>query len=245
VAAGDKPRVPLAGHLFEPVLVKEAHGTSGRKHGRLLVAGVACAGLALAALAVLAHRVPYFSFDLTITRHVQSFRAAWVDFLLRPLNALGFAPFVGITYGAIILLIFAVRARWEAVAATFATLGAAGLTPLVKAIVARPRPPIDLVHVEHHLAGSGFPAGHVVNFTALVGFLCYLAWARFAPSWRRTALLTILIAMIVLMGIARIRAGEHWPSDVLGGYLLGIVWLVAAVEFYEWGKRRSRARATS
>jgi len=234
----------VAYRAFEPVLVKEAQEPSGRKHGRLLAAAVACAGLALVALAVLAHRVPFFPIDLTITRHVQSAQAAWVDFLLRPLNALGFAPFVGITYGAIILLIFAVRARWEAVAATFTTLGAAGLTPLVKAIVARPRPPIDLVHVEHHLAGSGFPAGHVVNFTALVGFLCYLTWVRLAPSWPRSTLIAILVAMMVLMGIARIHAGEHWPSDVLGGYLLGIVWLVAAVGFYRWGKRRSRARTT-
>jgi undecaprenyl-diphosphatase len=74
--------------------------------------------------------------------------------------------------------------------------------------------------------------------TAFLGFLCYLAIVRLAPSWARTALIVFLVAMIVIMGIARIDAGEHWPSDVLGGYILGIMWLATTVEFYRWGRRR-------
>jgi undecaprenyl-diphosphatase len=99
-----------------------------------------------------------------------------------------------------------------------------------------------LVHVAHHLPGSSFPAGHVLNFTVFAGFLCYLTCVQLAPSWLRTALIAFLVAMIALMGIARIYAGEHWPSDVLGGYLLGILWLATTVEFYRWGRRKSRNR---
>jgi undecaprenyl-diphosphatase len=224
------------------VFAKEVAEPSGRRHRWVFAGGVACAGLALVALAVLAHRFPYFSIDVSITRHVQSLQAPWIGPLLRPLNVLGFPPLVAIIYGSITLLIFAAGARWEAVAAGFATLGAAGLNYLVKALVDRPRPPMDLVHVAHHLSDSGFPAGHVLNFTAFVGFLCYLTCVRLAPSWPRTALIAFLVAMIPLMGIARIHAGEHWPSDVLGAYLLGFAWLATTVEFYEWGRRRSRKK---
>ena len=234
----------MADHAFEPVLAKEADEPSGRQHRGVFAGGVACVGLAFVALAVLAYRIAFFSIDLTITRHVQSLQAAWIEPLLRPLNVLGFPPLVGIIYGTIILLIFGVGARWEAVAAGFATLGAAGLHYLVTTLVARPRPPMDLVHVAHHLPGSGFPAGHVLNFTVFAGFLCYLACTHLTPSWPRTVLLALLVTMIALMGIARIHAGEHWPSDVLGGYFLGAVWLAAAVEFYRWGKRRSRDAAS-
>ena len=45
---------------------------------------------------------------------------------------------------------------------------------------------------------------------------------------------------MALMGIARIDAGEHWASDVLGGYLFGIVWLVVTVEVYAWGRKKDR-----
>jgi undecaprenyl-diphosphatase len=192
------------------------------------------------ALAVLANRIAHFSIDLTITRQVQALPAAWIDPLLRPLNLLGFPPLVGIVYGTIVLLIFAAGARWEAVAAGFATLGAAGLNFLVKTLVDRPRPSMDLVHVAHQLPPSSFPAGHVLNITAFGGFLCYLACVRLAPSWPRTALITLLVTMIALMGMARIYAGEHWPSDVLGGYLLGLVWLATTVELYRWGRRQGR-----
>jgi undecaprenyl-diphosphatase len=227
---------------FEPGPVNEGGGPRSRRQHRLFAAAVVCAGLAHLALAVLAHRVPHFSIDLAITRHVQTLPAAWMGPLLGPLNALGFPPFVAIVYGSIVLLIFAVGARWEATASGFATLGAAGLNFLVKALVDRPRPPMDLVRVAHHLAGSGFPAGHVLNFTAFAGFLCYLACVRLAPSWWRTAVIVSLATMIPLMGIARIYAGEHWPSDVLGGYLLGFVWLATTIALYEWGRRRSRKR---
>ena len=232
----------MADPAVTPVFAEEADEPSGRPRRRIIAWVVACMGLALVALAVVAHRVPYFLIDLTITRHVQSVQAAWIGLLLEPLNALGFPPLVLIIYGTIVVLIFASGARWEAVASGFATLGAAGLNYLVKELVGRPRPPMDLVHVAHQVPGSGFPAGHVLNFTAFVGFLCYLACVRLAPSWPRATLIVLLVTMIALMGIARIYAGEHWPSDVLGGYLTGIVWLAMTVEFYRWGRRRNRAR---
>ena len=192
-------------------------------------------------LALIAHRVPYFAIDLSIMRHIQDWRVPWIAPLLQPLDTLGFPPLVGIVYGTIVLLILAGGARWEAAAAAFATLGAAGLNFVVKSLVDRPRPPMALVHVaRQHLPGTSFPAGHVLNLTAFAGFLCYLAWFRLAPSWPRTALIALLVTLIALMGIARVHAGEHWPSDVLGGYLLGIAWWAAAVAFYHWGRRRNR-----
>ena len=228
----------MADRVFDPLLFGVEGTPSRRPHRGAFAAGMASGAIAFVVLAMLAHRTPFFSIDLTITRQVQAIHAGWFDLLLRPLNVIGFPPLVGIIYGTVILLIFAARARWEAMACVFATLGAAGLNYLVKALVARPRPPTDLVHVAHHLPGSGFPAGHVLNMTAFVGFLCYLTIARLAPSWSRTALIVLLVAMIVTMGIARIDAGEHWPSDVLGGYLLGFLWLATTVEFYRWGRRR-------
>jgi membrane-associated phospholipid phosphatase len=198
---------------------------------------VGVAGIVLVALAVLAHRAPSFPIDLAITQQVQSVRAAWFPLVLLPFNVLGFPPLVAILNGAVIIVVFAAGARWEAVASGFAALGASGLNHLSKALVLRPRPTPDLVHVAHHLPGYGFPAGHVLNFTAFVGFFCYLAWVRLSPSPTRTTLITVLMVMMALMGVARIDAGEHWPSDVVGGYCLGILWLAATVGFYRWGLR--------
>ena len=78
-----------------------------------------------------------------------------------------------------------------------------------------------------------------MTFTAFFGFLCYLACTKLAPSWRRTTLVAALLATIVLMGVARIDSGEHWPSDVLGGYLLGGLWLMVTIWLHARGMRKS------
>ena len=210
-------------------------------HGLMVLA--ACAALGFVVLAVLARQIPYFPLDLEITRAVQTLHAPWFDAPLMVLNRLGFPPVAPVFYGAIILVVFVAGKRWEAAAAGFAVLGGAALNHLTKVIVARPRPDGDLIAVEHTIHNSGtFPAGHVLNFTAFAGFLCYLVVVRRAPSWHRTALIALLVLMIALMGLARIHAGEHWPSDVLGGYLLGGAWLAMTVKFYRWGVLRARHR---
>jgi undecaprenyl-diphosphatase len=205
-----------------------------------LVAALVVALASLMTLGVFAHGAPGFALDLAITRHVQDMRGEWIGDLLRPFNQLGFPPVVGIVDAAIIALALMLRARWEAAALTFAAVGGSALNFAGKLLVERPRPPGLFVHVEHVLpAGTSFPAGHVLNFTAFAGFLCYLAWARMAPSAMRSALVTVLCGMIALMGVARIHAGEHWPSDVLGGYLIGGLWLAATIELYRWRVNRA------
>jgi undecaprenyl-diphosphatase len=193
-------------------------------------------------LGVYAHRYPYFAVDVAITRQVQSFTAAWFGDVLYPLNALGFPPLVAIVYGLIVLALFAARARVEAVCAGVAALGGSALNHLTKALVDRPRPGAELVRVAHHLAGSGYPAGHVLNFTAFAGFLCYVACVRMARGWARTAVVVAIVSLIALMGVARIDAGEHWPSDVLGGYLIGFVWMAISIELYRRATVRHGAR---
>ena len=215
-------------------------GRRSRSRRHLLAGAVAGAILAFTGLAVYANRVPYSPVDLTIMQYVQKLDGSWFNVPLHGFNVIGFPPLVGLVYGTLVLLILLSGHRREAVGCAFALLGGMGLNFLTKALVDRPRPPMDLVHVEHSIPNSSFPAGHVLNFSVFMGFLCYLAYTRLPPSWGRNALMAILIASIALMGIARIDSGEHWPSDVLGGYLLAGIWLAVTVEFYRWGLRRAR-----
>lgn len=199
---------------------------------------MSAASLAFVALAILAHRYPMLPGDLPITRAVQTVRSPWFQWLLEPFNRLGFPPLVDVVYGTVTVLVFVRGLHWAAASCAFGGIGSAALNYLAKALVDRPRPAADLVHIERLIPSSTFPAGHVLNFTVFAGFLAYLAWVRLAPSWKRNALVTMLAVMIALMGLARIDSGEHWTSDVLGGYLLGSLWLVATIRFYRWGERR-------
>lgn len=196
------------------------------------------AGTAALLLSILVHRVPYFPSDVRITRTIQATDMRVLAVPLHALNAVGFPPLVDIVYGGIIIVLLAFGRKWEAVSGSFDALGSAGMNAVVKLLVDRPRPSSQLVHVEHHIANPSYPAGHVLNFTAFVGFLCWLVYLRMRPSVGRNSLIAVLVTLIGLMGLARVDSGEHWPSDVLGGYLLGALWLAVTVLFYDGGGHR-------
>jgi membrane-associated phospholipid phosphatase len=92
----------------------------------------------------------------------------------------------------------------------------------------RPRP--DLV--AGGLAAPGlhsFPSGHAVLTVAIYGLVAYL-WARASRHWlERAAAIALCVVLTALVGLARLALGAHWPSDVLGGAVIGLAWLVTVI----------------
>ena len=106
---------------------------------------------------------------------------------------------------------------------------------LTKWAVHRPRPilPSDLQALVD-ASGYSFPSGHVVFAVTLFGGLAYLLtrhWKR--TGWLRWSSLALLLALAALMGPARVSSGVHWPSDVLGGYLLSFLGVLLLVRLHE------------
>lgn len=192
---------------------------------------------AFVVLAVGARLIPYFSIDLTITRAVQSYHGHIFDRTMFWMSWIGFLP-QSLAFGLIpLVLLFFTGLRWEAVAGLVAA-AAVALDALVKFIVHRPRPSLDLVHVYRELNSYTFPSGHVLTFTAICGYFAFLAHTLLKPSWERIALLVVAPILALLMGLSRIYQGQHWFSDVMGAYLLGSLWLALNIRIYRWGKTR-------
>ncbi|WP_340109900.1 phosphatase PAP2 family protein [Pikeienuella sp. HZG-20] len=99
---------------------------------------------------------------------------------------------------------------------------------LLKGFFARPRSTLGYLA---ETSGS-FPSGHAAAAVAIWGMLFYAAWrARLAPA----ALAGLAaITMALLIGVSRIYLIEHYISDVLNGYLVGGMWLIAGIAFCEW-----------
>jgi undecaprenyl-diphosphatase len=104
---------------------------------------------------------------------------------------------------------------------------------LPKAFVNRPRP-------EGVLEGftDSFPSGTATASILLLGFLIYLLGEFVDPRKLRIGLQLTLGMAIVLLGLFRMLAGEHWPSDLVGGYMTGALALIAII----WAYRKLRRR---
>ena len=111
---------------------------------------------------------------------------------------------------------------------------------LVNQVVQRPRPQGYGVYVAQQInTYYSFPSGHVVHVYAFFGFLLFLTFQqRYRQWWWLWLPRILLIALVVLIGPSRLLQGEHWPSDVLGGLLLGSFWLILGVHIYNWVERR-------
>lgn len=104
------------------------------------------------------------------------------------------------------------------------------LTVFVKTLVHRP-PPLGMTAADLIQTGS-FPSGHVVRAVVTLGLcLMLLSWHR--PRWR-LPMIFATCAYLLLLGSARVTSGEHWPSDVFGGYLLGGLWLGFLFMAWKW-----------
>ncbi len=209
---------------------------------RLFQGYLVMAIVAFAILAVLAHTIAYFTFDLVISRDLQLITAPGFDALMRFISWFGFPPQ---TYGVVIFVLVALWVsglRWETVAAFVSAFGISAIGFGIKLVVARPRPSPDLIHVLAQVKDYSFPSGHVLFYVAFFGFLLFLAFTLLKPSPPRTLLLLVFGGLVALVGISRIYEGEHWASDVLAAYLLSSVWLALVVWFYRWGKPRYFAR---
>ena len=202
--------------------------------GRLLERRSALSGLlplvaivAAGVFAYFAHLHDSFSWDEP--------GATWV----RGLDAPGFGTFMEVvswpgdytvaTVSYVVLLLLALRwGGWP----WAVYVAAAGLLDIsnegAKALVGRPRPN----PLEPGEAGS-FPSGHTVHSVIYLGVVWSLVAPRLPQRRHRQALAALFVVGVLLTALSRIYLGRHWPSDVLGGMLVGSValwalWTVAS-----------------
>lgn len=112
-----------------------------------------------------------------------------------------------------------------------------GLFLLLTPLVARPRPTLGVgICVHDTYSYYSFPSGHVSHDVVSSGFLLYITLSDPVRRWRYRWLLIPLqiffVLDILLIGYSRLLEGDHWLLDVLGGYLVGALWLALFIFLY-------------
>jgi undecaprenyl-diphosphatase len=140
------------------------------------------------------------------------------------ITALG-SPEIVFVFAAAMSLFFALSGRWIEMAQTVASIGggaAAGYT--AKAVTGFLRP--------HHAPGSSellhtsFPSGHALLATLLFGTAAVVAVRHCKHLHLKWYLVAVAAGLSLAVGVSRVYLGTHWPSDLLAGWSLGLIWIL-------------------
>ena len=177
-------------------------------------------------LYILAWAYPTFPGDEGALMRVQALRSGWLDDTALWFANLGlfsvFIPAAVALMGGLVLV-----RRYADTAMIFAGLGVIAIGHGLKVLVDRPRPEFQIV--EPLQSGLSFPSGHTLLAVILGGALVYLIGLWVKPLLLRRAIQAGLVMVVIGMGASRVYLGVHWPSDVIGSYVLGAMALAGLI----------------
>jgi membrane-associated phospholipid phosphatase len=200
----------------------------------LAVGGLVIVGVALC---ICAHYEQRFPGDLRLTQLLQSVHNQTLDSLMK------WVSFLTGDWRAPVLVLVSGMVAWRYLgkreaALVLMTLLSSPLSSVLKLMVGRPRPTPDLVAVFQVETGNSFPSGHAFFAIVFWGLLAYFALTHLERRCFRMLTVYGLAVIIIWIGVSRVYLGAHWPSDVLGGYVIGTLFLTSLV----WLDRRWRSR---
>jgi len=163
-----------------------------------------------------------FILDAWATPFLHGIRSPLLDAVMNGLTAMGSTIVVLPIFIATIGGLYLKRRYGAMLFLAIALGGSLVIDATMKLIFERPRPKLDYAAV---LPDYSFPSGHAMNGVAFYVSIGLILWSVFG---RRIGLASTIVAGILAFGIgvSRIYLGFHYLTDVVGGWLAGIVWLL-------------------
>ena len=130
-----------------------------------------------------------------------------------------------------LILMFLLKNKKDGLAILINLITSFLLNLLMKIIFLRERPGVNNWLVEE--IGYSFPSGHATVSMAFYGFLIYLAYIKIKNRQTKYWIISILSIVILFIGVSRVYLGVHYLSDILGGFLFSIFYLVIFITIYD------------
>lgn len=189
-------------------------------------------GCALICFGVIASQIvqnPVISFDETLRYWVYEQRSPLLNAIFIPITYMG--NWQTITVLAAILLAVPKTRRNIGLPFAVISLSSTVVYKVVKGIFERPRPELDVRLIPQ--GGFSFPSGHSMNCIVCFGILIYLI-RRYCPNRKLANILTVVLGLLIVgIGTSRVYVGVHFPTDVLGGWSLGLAFLMGSILILE------------
>ena len=173
-----------------------------------------------------------FEFDRTILLWIHSFANPILDRVMYYFTRLNDPDTAFIVATVVVSILIWKRFYAEARIFAIACFGGIVLSYGLKAVFGKVRP--DLWESAIVDTSFSYPSGHALGSTILYGFSAYLLathYPRFAGL-----IYTLAVLLIATIGFSRLYLGVHWPTDIVGGYGIGFLWLTFCVTMLKLNK---------
>lgn len=177
---------------------------------------------ALIALTIVVVRGGTTAFDTGLLGAMYAAGPNWVTQAVRIATKLG-GGFVLVTIaGVAALLLYLAGRKSFAAWLVFAGIGGSVLSNGLKHVIGRARPDVAQHLVE--VSSPSFPSSHALNSAVI--YLTLAAILSCAPvlAHRRALIWSVAVTIVAVVGLSRIYLGVHYPTDVIGGWLIGGLW---------------------
>ncbi len=191
----------------------------------MLACAAACLSL-FVGLAVATSSGTVGSFDQSVRSSIHQFASADLTLLASGVTLLGSVAVIASLFGVVFVGFYASGRRRAALALAVVMAGAVVLENGLKYALHRARPePFFGTAPESY----SFPSGHALFSACFYGALAWMFAARTRNVGARAAIWTASLVLIAAIGLSRVYLGVHYPTDVIGGYLVAAFWLTAVL----------------
>jgi len=123
------------------------------------------------------------------------------------------------------------KQNWFSIRVITIAISSLVLMLLLKQLFQRKRPLSPLLKAAK---GLSFPSGHAIMAVTFYGLLIYILQHIIVLDWLKYFLTVLVIGLIILIGFSRIYLRVHYASDVLGGFIIGLLWLLISLAILKW-----------
>ena len=212
--------------------------------GIFLVVGAIIAIAATVAFASLAEHVlagGTQAFDVAILQWLHGHQSKALTAVMVEMTYLGTGTVVIVIVGVAALFLWHTEHKHSARLLLAATIGNILLDGVLKLVYHRPRPSVFAWQTT--AVSSSFPSGHAMSATVVYGTVAYLLMRLQKHRWAKALTLSAAILLILLICLTRLYLGVHYPSDVLGGIIVGLAWASFCMATLEASLALARRRA--
>lgn len=123
------------------------------------------------------------------------------------------------------------KQNWFSIRVMTISISSLVLMLLLKQLFQRKRPLSPLLKAAK---GLSFPSGHAIMAVTFYGVLIYILQHTIESNWLRIMATILLIMLVILIGFSRVYLRVHYASDVLGGFIIGLLWLIISLAVIKW-----------